>query len=495
MAARLSPSPSKRTLGGERVPLEGEEGGAGAGPAGWGGVGGKPEPDEEQPLLNGAGRGGAASLRNGLPPPGYSQELGERVGPAGATVAQTTLNVFNVYVGIGVVSLAGAFNQGGYLSVVGLVLAGTLFCFSAYCMVKGFDALPAGVPATYPELGKHVAGETGRWFAVVVSMLEFSGAAFATIIVVWKQIQVLVEECGYSRAAPSSRHLAELVGTALILPSILLDNFVLLSYLGGLSLVCCFLLVAAVLFTLVLDPHRAHACPVNFDGPCPPDHDLGTWGIASATGIFAMALSGHAALPSIRASMKEPEKFKLALPMSFGAMVLTYTMIGLVGYVYFGKAATALITADIANFSVLAGQPLFGRHFTVDMLLNLLVALNAYATVAPVIMVTLDMLNEASPTVARYAGKSAVRRTSRVVLFAFFALVSHLAYNKLLTVESLTGGVLSMTSSLLLPVLFFYWIYRKGLSRWKRTGLAAILVFGLCMAVLITTESILNLVD
>ena len=57
-----------------------------------------------------------------------------------------------------------------------------------------------------------------------------------------------------------------------------------------------------------------------------PGHVLLGPGWSEAAGIFAVALSGPSgsALPTLRASMKQPKKFKQVLWASFGVMLVSF---------------------------------------------------------------------------------------------------------------------------------------------------------------------------
>ena len=57
-----------------------------------------------------------------------------------------------------------------------------------------------------------------------------------------------------------------------------------------------------------------------------PGHTLLGPGWPQAAGIFALALSGPSgsALPTLRASMKQPHKFKQVLWASFGVMLVSF---------------------------------------------------------------------------------------------------------------------------------------------------------------------------
>lgn len=423
---------------------------------------------------------------------------------------QTALNVFNVYVGIGLVSLVGAVELGGWASLLGLALAAALFALSASAMVQAFQKMPPGTPQTYPELGRAAAGHWGRLLTIIVSLLEFTGAGLAVIIVVWQEMSELLGQFqaaagggGGGLLAQHGELVAKILGFVLMFPTILMDDFKILSYLGWLGLACCGLMSILVVGCSVLDPSRAKTCQgglgVDDEGQCPAGHHGIRLGVAVSTGIFAMSLSGHAALPAMRSSMANPVDFDKVVAMAFTAMFATYAVIGGAGYAYFGDAASPLITHDISLHSVLRGRPLIGHAFTLDMLLNALVCLNAYTTIAPVVMVSSEMFLEAVPrevyeqVLERWGGtRTGLNRLGRVAIYVFLALVSLLFYDRILSLEGLTGGIMSMTSSLLLPFIFYWQLHRNQLSQGRQRAIFAIIFIGAVMAAFITGESFMK---
>lgn len=423
---------------------------------------------------------------------------------------QTALNVFNVYVGIGIVSLVGAVGLGGWAALGMLAVCAVLFGVSASALVAAFEGIPPGVPQTYPELGRAAAGNWGRLLTIIVSLMEFSGAGLAVTIVVWQEIAELLGQIdsagggahgGGGLLGPQHRESwAKVLGFLLMFPTILMDDFRILSYLGWLGLVCCALMSTLIVGCSVLDPSRADTCAgglgVDDLGQCPAGHHGVKLGVAVSTGIFAMSLSGHAALPAIRQSMAEPEQFNRVVAMAFSAMFLTYAVIGGAGYAYFGDAASPLITHDISLHSVLGGRPLLGHSYTLDMLLNTLVCLNAYTTIAPVVMISSQMILEAIPremyeqALQRWGGtRKGLNRAGRVIIYFLFCLVALLFYNSILSLEGLTGGIMSMTSSQLLPFIFYWRLNRQNLSQAWTLGIFFVVGLGAAMAIFITTES------
>ncbi len=95
--------------------------------------------------------------------------------------------------------------------------------------------------------------------------------------------------------------------------------------------------------------------------PPPPHIWLGA-SLPQAMGIFAVALSGPSgsALPTLRATMKQPLHFKRVLLVALGVMTGVYALMGVLGYFYFGSEASQLITADLETKSVLSHLKIFG---------------------------------------------------------------------------------------------------------------------------------------
>ncbi len=66
--------------------------------------------------------------------------------------------------------------------------------------------------------------------------------------------------------------------------------------------------------------HRL-TCHVACAAQPAPGHEAVHWGIIQAFGIFAVSVSGHSSLPSVRSSMAQPHLFGRVLNLAFLAMV------------------------------------------------------------------------------------------------------------------------------------------------------------------------------
>lgn len=95
------------------------------------------------------------------------------------------------------------------------------------------------------------------------------------------------------------------------------------------------------------------------------------------------------------------------------------------------------------------------------LVIQAFVAFKSYCTVIPCIAVIVEMLQD------RFAPLSGPNqgfqlRTRRTVATLVVALLSFFAQNYLGAVEALVGGVCSMSTSLIFPVLFYYLLNRRA---------------------------------
>lgn len=169
-------------------------------------------------------------------------------------------------------------------------------------IVWAFDLLPAGVPRTYPELGRAAAGQHGVRAVMALSFLELFGGSCILLMVAWRMAELLLPPGGWAAypgarlriagcrdvlrsTAPSfcfccplggsqgvpvptfldcaglgplnARQLAAAVVSGLLLPILFVDIRRGLSRLAVVGLSSCLLVIAMTLALLVLDPRRA----------------------------------------------------------------------------------------------------------------------------------------------------------------------------------------------------------------------------------------------
>ncbi|KAL4443562.1 hypothetical protein ABPG75_011299 [Micractinium tetrahymenae] len=405
---------------------------------------------------------------------------------AGTTLLQTTGNILNVFVGTGLLSMPFALRMGGWVALGVQALLLPLFALSGQLIVWAFDLLPAAVPRTYPELGRAAAGRHGVRAVMIFSFLELFGGSCILLMVAWRMAELLLPP---GLGLLSTRQLAAAVVSWLLLPILFVDIRKGLSRLSAVGLSSCLLVIAMTLALLALDPHRT-ALPQQ----PPPGHHVISPGIIQAVGVFALSATAHSTLPALRTAMRKPSQFPAAIGSAFSIMLAGYTTLAAVGYWYFGDAASPLITTDLSTSSVYRSF----RRLPVDRVLAAFVLVNTLCKYPSLNLVLQDMILSVLPLTRDEQGSFHpplhwAAYALRLGLFAAGCTLGLTAYDALGSALSLLGGLGSISCSLVLPTVFYSLLAWRRSSRPARCGLAALLLLGAGLVVLVTGMNICEL--
>ncbi|XP_024402559.1 amino acid transporter AVT1B [Physcomitrium patens] len=423
-------------------------------------------------------------------------------GPVGVlqSDAQTVLNIVNLYVGVGLLSLGYAFRLGGWISLVVLTAVSYIFAHSAKLICWSFDKVPRSMVQSYPNLGTTAMGKLGHWMVMVMALAEFFGASCMCLIIVWQSIEMLLrsEILCLGSMCLSSRHAVIIGSTVIMLPAIWIRTFSRLTSISFSGVMSSLLLTAVVVISCAADPNREaiHDTSSLF-------HESVNWEhLPIGAGILVVSLSGHAGLPSMRRSMKNPQNFEHCLNVAFTLMFLLYATMGSISYFYFGGALKVLVTANLNEASGVTGFVLLSLgklRITINEAVTVLVAMSAYSTIPALIYVIaeliMDMIYGTTSSHQQNRSPGAADLIARTIVMGLAYMVAILAYNVLGSVESTVGGVCSVSVSLLLPSLFYYKLYKEELSASKKAAVLGMCLFGVVCLVGIATINVLELAN
>jgi vesicular inhibitory amino acid transporter len=127
----------------------------------------------------------------------------------------------------------------------------------------------------------------------------------------------------------------------------------LLPFLGTISTIC---VVLAVVFSFLVegDITEQLASETDLDALQEPQRYHQMWntgGLDSAFALVAFCFSGHAIVPSIYNSMKNPSEFERVVDVSFMIVVASCLAIGISGYCMFGDLVLDQITLSLKQYS------------------------------------------------------------------------------------------------------------------------------------------------
>ncbi|KAL2611263.1 hypothetical protein R1flu_022955 [Riccia fluitans] len=390
---------------------------------------------------------------------------------------QTIINTMNLYVGVGILSLGYAVNLGGWASLAILGVLASLLSYSAKLIGRSFDKVPQNLVPSYPNLGRTVFGLPGQFAVMIMGGAEFFGAFCLCLIVIWQSITMLLPSHPLCLGSYCmiQMEFAILLSTLFLLPAVLIRTFSRLTSISISGVVSSLTLTALVIIAYALDPQQK-----DVTDPAAHEHDLVDWiHLPMAAGIMVVSLSGHAGLPSLRRSMKNPENFERCISIAFASIFVIYASIGGFGYLYFGKSTQVLITGNLNDSSSVTGFILLkigSFSISVNQLITVLVAMSAYTTTPALVYVVaeliVDLLRGESATHVPGAGDL----VARTVVLGTGYIIAIVAYDVLGNVESIVGGVCSTSISLFLPTLFYYKLYKEDLSSTKKSIVFFIMV-------------------
>eukprot|EP00884_Botryococcus_braunii_P012581 jgi/Botrbrau1/21323/Bobra.0184s0033.1 len=418
----------------------------------------------------------------------------------GTTRVQATINVVNIYMGIGLLSMPYAMRLGGWLAIGALFLATTTFCYSGRLLVKAFDKLPPGAVHTYPALGVAAIGRPGKYLVASLAMTEYFAASALMLIVIWKELLVLVHFDGLlTTSVFSSVVLVSLAGT---LPLLLIPSFRRLSWLSGLGCLCSTLITITVLACVAMDPYpSAHAAAAA------SKQALGILGCLSVARPFCYqherplgppgAPQQHEGPPGKWSSGAHVQAFDSVLVAGFSLMGTVYGLVAAAGYYYFGDLSAEIITDSLARDSPFAGRSLLVPGVTIDRIVALCILLKAYTTY-PCLVMVLQVCPQYLPCCGRMQTRQrpplATVYSIRLFFFVCGAGLAYVAFGFLGDVMSLVGGFCSLSCSLLMPAGFHLALTWKEQSSLGRARGLSLLFVGLALLVLIVGQSILSIV-
>ncbi|KAF8342961.1 transmembrane amino acid transporter protein-domain-containing protein [Cantharellus anzutake] len=226
---------------------------------------------------------------------------------AGSTYNQSLFNSTAVLLGVGILSEPYAFAQAGW--VMGTLLTigyGALACYTA--KILGRMIVEDRRLKTYADCGKKAFGPRS---AVITSTLFF--------------VELFT------------------VSLFILVPSAFLPLSV-ISYASLLSVVATLFVIVVV----VIDGLSKYDTPGSLFEFAPTD----VWPVSSmqlglSFGLFMAGFAGHAVVPSIAQDMREPERFERMINTAFVVTTVIYGIIGVCGYLMFGRTVTDEISRDL----------------------------------------------------------------------------------------------------------------------------------------------------
>eukprot|EP00873_Tetraselmis_striata_P016271 jgi/Tetstr1/436535/TSEL_025360.t1 len=351
----------------------------------------------------------------------------------GSTFFQAVLNVMNILMGVGLLSIPYALGKSGWLGLVVLAFLGVMTNYSGKALVEAHNVVKTQSGKRivgYEDIAEAALGKFGRAIVSGMVYVELSGTCALLFILQGDNLMNLLGAKVFA-----AKKAAMFAAAAVIIPTVWLPNVTALSYLGFLGVLATGAVVGTVIYTFLSGSFVAGASTALVHPTTLP----------LTFGIMAFVYAGHGVFPSIQASMKQPKDFSKVLNTAYVFVGSFCGLIGALGYYMYGSSA-----ADVIIFSLPAGP--------LALLCSCLVMINPitkYAlTQEPVAAAVQSKLGNMVP--------ESIRRVSIRTLLSFFILGAAMYVPYLAMVMSLIGSVLTISISVILPALLHLKLCHNG---------------------------------
>ncbi|KAK1264900.1 hypothetical protein QJS04_geneDACA011314 [Acorus gramineus] len=252
---------------------------------------------------------------------------------------QATFNGINVLCGVGLLSTPYAISNGGWLSLLVLIMFCLISCYTGFLLKRCLDHTPG--LSTYPDIAEAAFGKIGRLAISVTLYIELYACCVQFITLVSDNLSYLYPHTQLSVGGINlGTHLVFAIAAAIvILPTICIRNLSLLSYLSAGGVVVSVLVAICLLWVGAVDGVGFH----------PGGTALEIANFPVAIGIYGFCFSGHTLFPNIYSSMKKPEQFPVVLIVSFFTCLILYAGVAVTGFLMFGSLVNSQFTLNLPH--------------------------------------------------------------------------------------------------------------------------------------------------
>ncbi|KAF9663735.1 hypothetical protein SADUNF_Sadunf17G0083000 [Salix dunnii] len=390
---------------------------------------------------------------------------------------KTVFHGLNALSGVGILSIPYALSSGGWLSLVLLFVISIAALYSGLLIQRCMD-VDSNI-RTYPDIGERAFGSKGRLLVSVVMYAELYLVAAGFLILEGDNLQSLfpnmvLEVAGFEIGARQS---FVIIVALIILPTVLLDNMSILSYISASGVLASAIILVSIFWTGAFDG-------VGFK----EKGTLLNWhGIPTAVSLYAFCYCAHPVFPTLYTSMKNKHQFSNVrnhhdsgvLIVCFVLCTLNYASMAALGYLMFGSNVQSQVTLSLPTHKLSSILAIY------TALVN---PIAKYALmVTPIVKVTKSWF----PLSCNNRPLSLFISTAFVISNVTVAL-SVPFFGDLM---SLVGAFLSMTAAIVLPCL----CYMKISRAYRRCGfemvvLVSVVLLGIAVVVSGTYTSLLQII-
>ncbi|PON77147.1 Amino acid transporter, transmembrane domain containing protein [Parasponia andersonii] len=390
---------------------------------------------------------------------------------AGSSFLKACFNGTNAFLGIGLLTVPYAVSSGGWLSLVFFFMVAIMTFYTGILLKTCMDADPS--VKSYLDIAERAFGKRGRVIVMIIMNSELYLVAIGLLILESENLQKLFPNFMVKIGALiiEARQSFVLITALVILPSMLLTDLSILSYVSATGVFSCLIILGSIF------------CVGAFGGV--GFHEKGTLlnvsGLPTAVSLYIVCFAGHPVIPSIYTSMRKRQQFSQVLLFSFVLTTFTYLLTASESYLMYGESVESQITLNLPTKLISSKVAIYT---------TLLIPVTRYALMlTPVANAIEGGLSE------DYKNLRTIKILVRMVLLVSSTIVAYV-FPYFENLMAIVGSIFVVLASFVLPCLCYLKISSShGSWNFKLVGNVTIIVFATLAGVLGTYSSIAELVQ
>nr|GMD03712.1 vacuolar amino acid transporter 1 [Ipomoea batatas] len=395
-----------------------------------------------------------------------SEECVEQAEKNNSSFMHAVINMIGMLIGLGQLSTPYALEKGGWISAFLLIGLGVICGYTTHLLGKCLGKDPKS--KDYKDIGQQAFGTKGRILAASFIYLEIFMALVSYTISLHDNLATvfLGTHLKLTGIQLSTSQLLTVMAVLVALPSLWFRDLSSISFLSSAGILMSLLIFVTVACTAVFGV-------VNPNHHIPPLH---LPNIPSVSGLYAFSYAGHIVFPNIYTAMKDPSKFTKVSIVSFSIVTILYTALAFMGATMFGSGVSSQITLSMPRHVVFTKVALWATVLT---------PITKYALEFAPFAIELD--HSLPPSMKNHL-KTIIRGgTGSILILIILVLALCVPYFE--HVLSLTGSLVSIGISIVLPCGFYTKIFWPKISRPLLIFNVVLIVFGTVLAVSGTVSS------
>ncbi|KAF7728339.1 hypothetical protein EC973_006280 [Apophysomyces ossiformis] len=384
-------------------------------------------------------------------------------------------NVVCVVAGTGTLGLPYAFNKGGWLGILILMLAYGMSVYSGVILIRCLYYKPGHRLHDYKEIGTAAFGLPGYLVASVLHILNLFGCPALYLVLAGGNMHDLLK---HTSAGLTPGYWSIIFAALLLIPSVTMKT---LREVTAMAVIGALSTMIAVFIVVIQSPIDHHNSTV------PIEHNPVIWvGFPTALSTIAFSFGGNNTYPHVEHALAKPHQWKWAVTAGLSTCTALYLLTAIPGYYSYGQLTQSPIYNTFQD-----GSPAKIVAMIV-MTIHVILAIPIYTTSFSLEFEKFARCNEDRlGKFGAWLGR-AIIRTATMVILALLAVFVPFFDNFM----SLIGALCNCGLVFLLPVVCYLKLTGVRNKPWYELAFCALtLLLGVVGCVFGTKDAIIGLIQ